>query len=273
MNRFKNDTERFGYVKDNKLIVTHSSGFFSCCTLRLRKIIFYYNKYGIMPIVDSSQQWSTYKDVPGDITHTLFNTVNIDFDSIRHVEYSTDTVEDQFSDFSKINYNEVSTFIRRYFGISDHIKNIETQLLDKYNINVNNTIAVCYRGSDKRTETNVPTYEEMLERIHIIKQQNPNHSILLQTDEIEFLNTVKLRIPDIITIEETVKVTRNNRAVQFYISMGQRLSTAMIFLAVMQILSKCDHVILNSGNVGMWVCLFRNNTQNVSQYLDTGWIK
>jgi len=273
MDRFKEDSLRFGYVDDNlNLVVTHDSGFFSCCTVRLRKIIFYYNKYGKIPIVNSSAQWSKYKDRDEDITHILFDTADIDFKNIHKIKFSLDTREDQFSDYSKINFNDISFFIKKYFKVSNYIDDIEKQILNKYKIDVNKTIAICYRGSDKRTETEVPSYDEMIDRIHYIKRQNPDHSILLQTDEIEFLNTIRSHIPDIILIDETFKVTCNSRAVQFYIPAGQRLTNAMIFLAVMQILSKCNHVILNSGNVGLWICLFRNSTYNISQYLNNTWL-
>ena len=57
------------------------------------------------------------------------------------------------------------------------------------------------------------------------------------------------------------------RAVQFYIRPGQKILHAQYFLAIMQILSKCSNVILNSGNVGLWICLFRGNMDNVTQYL------
>jgi hypothetical protein len=35
----------------------------------------------------------------------------------------------------------------------------------------------------------------------------------------------------------------------------------------MSLISDCSDVILNSGNVGLWICLFRKNSDNVSQYL------
>ena len=67
---------------ENKLVVTHDAGFFSCCTIRLRSIIDFYNLNGLLPDVDSSRQWSNYKDDPSysDITHLLFNTTNTTLD-------------------------------------------------------------------------------------------------------------------------------------------------------------------------------------------------
>ena len=35
----------------------------------------------------------------------------------------------------------------------------------------------------------------------------------------------------------------------------------------MLIISESNVVVLNSGNVGLWVCLYRENNNNVYQYL------
>ena len=56
---------------DNRIVVDHNAGFFSCCTIRLQKIVDYYNENKIFPIVDSTNQWAFYKDKPGDITILL----------------------------------------------------------------------------------------------------------------------------------------------------------------------------------------------------------
>ena len=46
----------------NKLIINHNSGFFSCCSIRLFKIIEYMKKYKKTPdIIDSSRQFLNYK--------------------------------------------------------------------------------------------------------------------------------------------------------------------------------------------------------------------
>lgn len=35
----------------------------------------------------------------------------------------------------------------------------------------------------------------------------------------------------------------------------------------MALMSESSEVILNSGNVGLWICLLRKNSNNVHQYL------
>jgi len=69
-------------------------------------------------------------------------------------------------------------------------------------------------------------------------------------------------------IEETKKLNKTTNAVQYTIPKGSRLENAQTFLSVMSLISDCSDVILNSGNVGLWICLFRKNSDNVSQYLN-----
>ena len=46
-----------------------------------------------------------------------------------------------------------------------------------------------------------------------------------------------------------------------------RKTHAQTFLAVLSIISESAKIILNSGNVGMWACLYRGHTKGVLQYL------
>ena len=253
---------------DNKLIIKHSSGFYSCCTIRLRKIINWYNEHLKFPVVDSSRQWSMYKDEQCDITTRFFETTNSDFE-YRPILFSFDTVEDQFSNYSMLNYNDTKIFVSKYFRISREVNKIKLDLIKKYSIDLTNTIAVCHRGTDKKMETGIPTNQEMFDKIDAIQTQYPTHKLLIQSDEIEFMEAAIKKYPEFIYIKESPKVSKILRAIQFHIPISQRVQQAQIFLAIMQILSKSSKVILNSGNVGMWVCLFRNNFDGVSQYLNT----
>jgi hypothetical protein len=38
----------------------------------------------------------------------------------------------------------------------------------------------------------------------------------------------------------------------------------------MNLISRCDKVILNSGNVGLWTCLYRGNNNGVYQFISRG---
>jgi hypothetical protein len=265
-----------------------NSGFFSCCTDKLRNVLQFHNQHGILPNVDSSEQWELYKDDgieniqqwwggtvnifnKNDITDKFFKIKEVeDFDN----ESFSSTCkapficnDDQYSNYHEINYNYLNKITDLYFDLANPIVKIKKKLISKYKIETKKTIAVCFRGNDKFLETNLPSYQGMLDKILEVKSKNPNHKILLQSDEIEFCDFITKSIPDCILIEETKKLNKTTNAVQYTIPKGSRLENAQTFLSVMSLISDCSDVILNSGNVGLWICLFRKNSDNVSQYL------
>jgi len=87
------------------LKTTWNSGFFSCCTDRLRQITKFHHKNNVLPIVDSSEQWELYKDDgieniqqwwggtvnifnQNDITDKFF-IKNFDFESVPPLNFSS----------------------------------------------------------------------------------------------------------------------------------------------------------------------------------------
>jgi hypothetical protein len=249
---------------ENKLIITHDAGFFSCCTIRLRRIIDFYNLNGILPEVDSSKQWSNYKDdlLYSDITHLLFKTKETKLD-IENIIFSFDEIEDQFSDYSLINYNDVNFFIDRYFSPSDDVVDNKNFLINKYNINIDKIISILFRGNDKSFEIHLPSYNQFLLKIDELKKQNPDFKLLVQTDENEFCDFILTKYPDSIVINELKRINRCNTAIQFVTPIGERFDLGKNFLSVMNLISETSHIVTNKGNVGMWSCLLRGNINNV----------
>lgn len=265
------DTQAF--VDDNgTLVVAHDAGFFSCCTIRLRKIIQYYHHFGRLPHVDSSMQWSKYKDRERDVTHEYFMPGRPFKLSNTDIHFTTDTREDQFSDYRYINYSGLASLILAYFCPSHQVIKKHYSLTDAYAINPSNTIAVMYRGNDKRLETLLPPHVSIIEQVDKVVKNNPDCTIIVQTDEIEFFEQFKKAYPNSIHFKEAVMVHQNQEAVQNYIDRSKSISHAVNFLSILLILSKCKHVITNSGNVAMWLCLYRGNADNVHQYLDNEWL-
>jgi len=271
------------------LKTTWNAGFFSCCTDILRQLTKYHHNNKKLPILDSSEQWELYKDngiddvsifwfglvkskTEGDITSEFFNRLT-NFNEFESESFSTNCLypqvcnEDQYIPYNLINFDYTNKIVDTYFTPSNKVIKLYDDLILKYNIDLSKTISVLYRGNDKRLETNLPNYDEVLQKTLQVKSEFPNHKILIQSDEIDFCNYMTNNIPEVIVINETKKISKSDTAIQYTLSKGERLQTALTFLSVMIIISNSSQIILNSGNVGLWVCLFRKKFDGVHQFL------
>ena len=259
----------------DKIVVTHNAGFFSCCSMRLAEIIKYVNKYRKFPIVDSSEQWSMYKDSYGDITDSFFKT---DIQDLKEITkdivcngwpfYDND-VDAQISPYKNLDFKELNFIIYKYFSLSDVVMQIYNTLISKYKIDLDKTIAIYYRGNDKHRETNLPSYEEFIQKIDELKAQYPDYKLLIQSDEVSIYEKILAKYPDSIYFDEIAKSIPNaNYSIAQIIPVGEKKSQAILFLAIVKIISQCSKIIFNSGNVSMWICFYRGNTDGIYQYLN-----
>ena len=247
--------------------MTHDAGFFSVCNINLRTVIGYYSSNNKFCSLDTESQWNWYKDVAGDVYSKFFKYNPSEFQTeVKNFTESQD--EDQFSDYSLINYDFVFPFVEKYFSPSDEVIKIQENLVNKYNIDFDKTICVCYRGNDKTKETNLPTYQEMENKVLELTKLYPEHKILIQSDENEFYNFFSKEYNNLIIIDEILKMDSNPwNAIQYTVPTGSKVTNAQTFLAIMLIMSKCDSIVINSGNIGLWTCLYRGNNKKVHQFL------
>lgn len=250
-------------------------GFFSNSTVRLFEIINYYNHHNTLPLVDSSEQWKLYKDSEdgdNDISNNFYKEYN-EIENINISKYELELINFQIYAYRTMDFNILNEYTKRYFILSDEIISIKNEILNKYNIITSETISICLRGNDKVMELDIPPFENMYNKLLEIKDKYPNHRILVQSDEIDFYEYIQSRIPNIITINEVVKIRHNEKlSVRDFIKDGDRKKQAKLFLAIMSIIADTKHIITNTGNVGLWLCLLRGGTNNVSQEYGNKWL-
>jgi len=176
--------------------------------------------------------------------------------------------EDQFSDYNYICFNDIKPLIDKYFTFSNEIINCKKILLDKYKLNPNSTCAIMYRGNDKCTETQQPSYEDVIEKTKEVLQINPDLTqIFLQTDEREFSIAFRNAFPETIVFAEIPDTPKCQSSMQYIIPQNDRLEIQQYYIASLSIISECNKVIHTSGNGEMFITLFRNNTKGMHQYL------
>jgi hypothetical protein len=267
----------------DELIINHNAGFFSCCSIRLFQLIDFFNNKKKLPTrIDASKQFSFYKQNPfdenEDLNFLFFKHYNHVEETIEYIDNINYTWDDQFIPYKNIDIQKINFFIRKYFTLSDFIKNIITETEKKYEIDYENTISVCYRGNDKWRETKIAKYEDFFIKCDELNKKNQNCKFFLQTDELEFLKEFYKNFPNTFHLQEIPVIHKNKDGVVHYtINPSNKPTFACDILKSIYMLSKSKHVITHSGNCGIWIYLFRNNVENFHQYLNhnnnfSGWI-
>jgi len=255
----------------------HLYGFFSCCSVRLYDIIKFFNSENKLPVlVDSTESFGLYKK---DENHDLIFDFFEKYKTTNSNEYSNVIPIDcwmfQFTNYKGIPYSRIIPFVKTFFKPNKSIKSISDNLIKQYNINLDNCIAVYYRGTDKKCETHIDSFDSFYNKIiDLLKSiNNENIQILIQTDTQQFLDYIKPKLFDknVIVIKENSTST-TERGIHNENNNIQNYNDIQILLSIILIMSKCRHIICTSGNVSVWTLFFRENAENVHQNLNCQWL-
>lgn len=255
-------------------------GFFSCCSIKLYHILVFFNKNKKLPDnIIWNDMFKIYKtNNKDDIVNRYFKenkkkneiiiyTKPIDF----YIYGYTNNI--QFKDYSKINFNLINPFIKKYFSPSTEILHIHNKLVNKYNIKFSNTCVLFYRGNDKNREMKICCYEEFIKKAKKILNFYPDTMFFLQSDETEFITTLSKTFPNnsFYLKEEIRHIKKCNNTVDVILNNNKDFYSKN-FLAIILIISKCRHIVFGSGNCSLWIVLYRGNCINVYQNLNSKWI-
>ena len=254
------------------LKINHNGGFFSCCTVNLESIVKYFNKEKKIPEkIDSTGQFNMYKPaskINQDIKSDYFDTTSEIISYESDIYFTKENDELQFSEYSKLEFDKINPFIRKYFSPSPEIIKIICQIEEKYEIKYDNLCAIFYRGNDKEIETILPSYDEFIQKAKDIREKNPEIIFLIQSDETEFLVEMKKAFPSsIIFYDEIRHVSKKVITVDRLCPPDLNYLYSKLFLAIIIILSKCKYVITTTGNCSLWISFFRGNATGIQQFL------
>lgn len=249
------------------LKINHEGGFFSCCSVKLDNIVQFLNNNKRLPdVVDSSGLFDMYKNSNDtDVTHEYFSDNEKCIEYTDHINFKNKT---QYKNYKDINYSLLSPLVKKYFTPSDEINKIICFIENKYKINYKNTCVLFYRGNDKKTETELCEYIDMLKMAHGIKSKNPGIKFLIQSDETQFILMMQSMLQNSFYFKDEIRhMNKCNGTVDKVFPNPKKFSK--YYLAITIIMSKCKHVICNSsGNCSMWIALYRENANNFTQYLN-----
>lgn len=254
---------------------SHTAGFFSCLNLILFQIIDFLLLHNEIPSeIDCIQTFYWYKKNPSDkLFYTFFNrNIDrlIDIESLKRCMPNINEIEGniQFEEYKNLDLTYFYELIDIYFKPTEKILNIKQELMNKYRIDIENICVLFLRGNDKATECNIPEYNEYINEGKKILEKNNNIRFLIQSDETEFIETMKNEFKNnIIFYDEIRHISKDkkNTVDNHGKTPDYNLKYINYFYAIVLIMSECKHVICNTGNICFWIALCRKHTENFIQ--------
>ncbi len=171
------DTER------NQIVIfdtvgTFGTGFFALCTHTLLALTQSYPFETYFTVNWSNQK--RYGDQLGKNLFELYFDPNPDVDLDCLVKVSP---TDQHRIYEDLNFEKLSPYIQNYFLPSDIVRARQEEFVRKYSIDYENTIGLCYRGTDKWLEIAQIQPEYYVQEVKRLLNKNPSMRIMIQTDQ------------------------------------------------------------------------------------------
>ena len=160
-------------------------------------------------------------------------------------------------------------FLRRWFKPTDEAFRLRDSILAANKIDVSKTIAVVYRGTDKNREVVLANPDDYIAITRKLLKEKPDHRILIQTDQTQvrdkFLNCFGQACFFLPELPSTTSGTPIHSLPIDELGMD-KLNYSLILQAVMLILSQCNLVVNHTGNMALWIILYRGSSHNTFQF-------
>lgn len=183
--------------------------------------------------------------------------IRIKLKEIQERENTVDFVDLWWHVYSNID-SEIINLAKDLFPPSNRVKSLIDFLSAKYKIDVSQTIAAHYRGTDKINEINqipVSYYEKVID--HIL-DRNPQYRILLQVDDELVLEQLRRKYYGK-AFYFTELPTSNGTVGAHSIYKQDRLLDGMTYLASINIISQCRHIVTHTGNGALWEYIYKGD--------------
>jgi hypothetical protein len=257
---------KFGFFVRDTYFLTYNAGLLSCSTVTLsditasgrtvRKIksnfgMSLYKKWLLR------NNWKSFFESP-------LETHSSQLASAESETYPKDIHDWWGKDYATIPFKAVQEPIGLYFRLSPEVVKFSDSFVEKYGINLEETIGVHYRGTDKQTEIETPSLTEFISQTRQFMQEMANPKILLLTDEPDVIVGFEAAFPKaVITINELAAPGGSIGA--HILDSKEPEVQGQIFLAILSLVSKCKKVVTHTGNGALWEVLFRGSTEGLKQ--------
>jgi hypothetical protein len=264
----RNDTlDTYTHVDEakNQLDITISAGFFANCSITLSALTRAYPSERYMKVNWPCQDQWRNDDQVGKNLFDLYFEPNSDLDPNTLANLSPFRTHTVYRD---LRFDKLTPYIENYFTPSEIARKKLNELVHKYEIDYDNTIGLCYRGTDKFTElVPVPPRYYVAEVLRLIRK-NPRLKVLLLTDQEQIRDIFVRELGEHVFYFSELPVTKSLIAIHNISREDRGISNfelGITLLAVVNIFAKCRYVVTYTGNVSLWICLYRGTANNTCQ--------
>ena len=275
INGLEYTTLNFGFYFDTKdyspvtLFLRHEAGFFSCLSTAMWLTIMLQLRGLQVGKIDNTYSMNKFKNNKYTDTYSdLFNFSSInetpplpDLKSIplkahpHHLGLNYDYHE---IIFKTLGIDWLGQFLNKYMQPSEAIKREIEYFDSKYEISKQDTIFVCYRGTDKSKEvvpTSISKYFEVTDKI--IQESNENWQILIQTDQAQIRDQFISKYRNKCRFISELPVTKTDIAIHDQDRLiSDKNDFSKKLLAAVMISARSKILLTNSGNLGFFLAAY-----------------
>jgi hypothetical protein len=266
----RNDTlDTYTHVDEtkNQLDITINAGFFANCSITLGGLTRVYPSERYTKVNWPCQDQWRNDDQVGKNLFDLYFQPNSDLDP--HALANLSPLGPQLNTvYRDLRFDKLTPYIENYFAPSEIARKKLNELVHKYEIDFDNTIGLCYRGTDKFTElVPIPPRYYVAEVLRLIRK-NPRLRVLLQTDQEQVRDIFVRELGEHVFYLSELPVTKSLIAIHDISREDRGISNfefGITLLAVVNIFAKCRYLVTYTGNVSLWICLYRGTARNTCQ--------
>ena len=240
---------KFGFFVRDTYFLTYNAGLLSCSSVTLSDIT---TSGRTLRKIKSNFGMSLYKKWLLRNNWKSFFQIPIQANSSQLASTESETypkdIHDWWGkDYATIPLKAVQETVGLYFHLSPKVLKFSDRFVEKYGINLEETIGVHYRGTDKQTEIETPSLMEFISQTRQFMQGMAKPKILLLTDEPEVIVGFEAAFPKaVITINELAAPGGSIGA--HILDSKEPEVQGQIFLAILSLVSKSKKVVTHTGN-------------------------
>ena len=163
-----------------------------------------------------------------------------------------------------------------YFRPHARVLAFADSLTAAYGLDLERTIVLLYRGTDKSIEVQPAAPEDYAAVARALMARESGLTVVCQTDQAQARDTILQQIEGAVSFRE-LPVTEGNMAIhnldvssEFGLSRSQ---VALRLLGMTYLVAHAKYVVTHTGNLGAWVAIYRGKPDGLYQFCEDGHLR